>query len=178
MKDSIKQTLQQLVGLEFTRTTRTANMECLKFGVLHRIDHKGIERQIGEFGLHLECPWRFTKKNIILVGNDDLFEQPDEKAEYDENFNWDIQGGNLRDVKLDTFLKSAKYIVKSVNADNLGGFELKFNRNIKLSVFPTLSSKAEYSEYWRLLDNKDENKNHFVVGTTGINPPLNVTCKK
>lgn len=89
-------------------------------------------------------------------------------TEYNENFNWDVQGGNLRDVKLGTFLNSGKYIAKSVDADEFGGFELSFNDNVKLTVFPALSSKSEYNECWRLLDNRDEHKSHFVVNATGI----------
>jgi len=168
MKKEIEQILQQLVGYEFTRTTRTADMECFKFGTLFRKDRKEIERQIGEFGIHLQCPWRISKGNILLVGSDDLLEQPDENAEYDENFDWDVQDGNLRDVKLKDFLNSGKYIVESVKADNIGGFELLFTDNIKLTVFPSLSSKNQYSEYWRMLDNRNTNNSHFVVGTFGI----------
>ena len=169
MKKQVKSTLEQLIGLEFTRTTRAANMECLKFGTLYRVvDRTGIEWQVGEFGIHLQCSWRLTKNNVIVVGSDDLFEQPNETAEYDENFNWDVQGGNLRDVKLKTFLNSGKYIVQSVKADDFGGFELAFNDNVKLTVFPALSSKSEYCEYWRLLDNRDESKSHFVIGAFGV----------
>jgi len=164
MKQEIIKALQKLIGFEFTRSTRAANMECIKFGILYEKDRKGIERQIGEFDIHLQCPWRITKGSEIIVGCDDLYEQPDETAEYDENFNWDVQGGNLRDVKLETFLKSGKYIVKDITIDDFGGFELIFNDAIKLTVFPTLSSKFEYSEYWRLLDNRTEQK-HFIVGT-------------
>ncbi len=131
MKSKINERLQQIIGHEFTRTTRAANMECIKFGILYGLDRKGIERQIGEFGLHLQCPWRITKDNILLVGSDDLFKQPDETAEYDENFDWDLQMGNLRDVQMANFLNSGKYIVESVNADDFGGFE--FQENILLN---------------------------------------------
>ena len=168
VKETINKKLQQLVGYEFTRTTRAANMECFKFGTLYSVDRKGIDRQIGEFGIHLQCPWRITQNDIILAGDNDLCEQPDENAEYDENFEWDIQGGNLRDVKLETFLNAGKYVVKSVEADNFGGFEMTFNNNVKLTIFPTLSSKSRYNEYWRFLDNRDEEKNHFVVSSSGV----------
>jgi hypothetical protein len=167
-KEIIMQKIQQLVGFEFTKTTRATNMECFQFGIRFRIDCKGIERQIGEFGIHLQCPWRITKVNILLVGSDDVAEQPDETAEYVENFDWDVQGGNLRDVKLKQFLESGKYTVQSVDTDHVGGFELIFNNDVRLTVFSTLSSKSEYSEYWRLLDNRDEDKGHFVVGAFGI----------
>ena len=168
MKKEIKNTLKKLVGLEFTRTTRMGATECIKFGVLYRVvDRTGIERQIGEFGIHLQCPWRITQGNFLLVGSDDVVEQPDESAEYDANFNWDVKGGNLRDVKLKHFLEKGNYKVITVKADDFGGFELTFNDNIKLTAFPTSSCNNIYSEYWRLLDNKNEENEHFVVG-----PPM------
>lgn len=94
-------------------------------------------------------------------------EQPDENAVFDEIFNWAVQGGNLRDVKLGKILKSEKLLVESVIADNLGGFQLIFNDNIILSVFPASSSNTFYSEYWRLLVNKS-NPKHFVVSQSGV----------
>ena len=169
MEKEIKKALEQLIGFEFTRTTRMGSMECIKFGILYGIvDRSGLERQIGEFGIHLQCPWRITKGNTLLVGNDDVVKQPDETAKYDENFDWDVQMGNLRDVKMADFLNSGKYIVQSVKADEFGGFELTFNDNVKLTVFPASSNKNIYSEHWRLLDNRDESKNHFVVTPLGI----------
>ncbi len=168
MKDNIKKELKQLIGLELTRTTRTGATECLKFGTLYKIDHKGIERQVGKFGLHLQCPWRITQNNIILVGDNDLYEHPSEAENFDSNFDWDVPNGNLRDVKLSVILKSKKNVVEFVYVDEYGGFELIFNEDTKLSVFPTLSVKSSYGEFWRLLNNQCEAKNHFVVGTFGI----------
>jgi len=159
MKQKIQQSLQQLIGYKFTRTRRTGAIECLHFS---------IEKQTGEFGIHLQCPWRITKDNAILVGYNDLTEQPDETAEFDDNFDWDEQMGNLRDVKMANFLNSGKYIVELVEADNLGGFKLAFNDNIELTVFPTMSSKNIYGRYWRLLDNTANDSKHFVVSSHGI----------
>lgn len=168
MKNEIKNKLEELIGHEFVGTTRTAAMECLKFGVFYKKDREGIERQVGLFSIHIQCPWRITKKDAILVGSDDLVEQADENAEFDENFDWDVQGGNLRDIKLDAFLKSGRHIVESVTADNLGGFELMLNNYVKISIFPTLSSKSEYAEFWRLIDNRSIESIHFVISSTGL----------
>lgn len=168
MKKEIIKILEQLIGFEFTRTTRAGAMECFKFGILYRKDRKGVERQVGQFDIHLQCPWRITKNDAILVGSDDLVEQADENAEFDENFDWDVQGENLSDIKLDAFLKSGRHIVESVTADNLGGFELMFNNDVRISIFPTLSSKSEYAEFWRLIDNRSVESIHFVVSSTGI----------
>lgn len=163
-KENIKQQLNLLIGYELTHTTRMGATECLKFGTLYKTDFKGIERLIGNFALHLQCAWRFTKNDVILVGDLDLYEQPNEMADFDMNFDWDIQQGNLRDVKLKSLLQSEKLIVKSVENDSFGGFEINFNEDFKLTAFPTLSSKSQYSEHWRLLDNRKEDNEHFIAG--------------
>lgn len=168
MENQIKTVLEQLTSYAFTRATRVGATECMHFGISYKFDRKGNKIQIGGFSIHLQCPWRITKNDIIIVGSDDVYEQPDENAEYDENFDWDVQGGNLRDVKLQEFLQSEKLTVQSVTTDNFGGFELIFNNDIKLTVFPASSNKDFYSEHWRLLNNKDKNANHFVVSPSGI----------
>jgi len=169
VSEKINKILQDLIGLPLTRTTRAANMECLKFGTLLEADKYGKTVNIGNWGLHLQCPWRLTNTKEIIIGSDDLYEQIDENAGYDENFDWDIKGGNLRDVKLKNFISENIMTVKSAIADNFGGLEIVFNDNITLTVFPVVSSKAGY-EYWRLLDNKDLSKNHYISTSTGYLP--------
>lgn len=166
MTEKINKILQDIIGLPLTRTTRAANMECLKFGTLYLKDREGQTWNYGEFGLHLQCPWRLTNDKEIIVGSNDLYEQADETADYDENFNWEEFKANLRDVKLDKFISDNKQIVKSAIADKFGGLQIVFDSNVVLTVFPVITSKAD-NEYWRLLDNRDETKNHYVSKTTG-----------
>ena len=141
-------------------------MECLKFGTLYCEDDDGDTWNYGELGLHLQCPWRFTNDNEIIVGSNDLYEQADETAEYDENFNWDDSNANLRDVKLNRFIADRNHIIKSAIADKFGGLEIYFDSNVLLTVFPVITSKADH-EYWRLLDNRDETKNHYLSTSIG-----------
>ena len=166
MTEKINKILQDIIGLPLTRTTRAANMECLKFGTLYLKDREGQTWNYGEFGLHLQCPWRLTNDKEIIVGSNDLYEQADETADYDENFNWEAFYANLRDVKLDKFISDNKHIVKSAIADKFGGLQIVFDSNVVLTVFPVISSKAD-NEYWRLLDNRDKTKNHYVSKSTG-----------
>lgn len=168
MKTKIEKELGKLVGLEVTRTTRAANMECLKFGTLVTTLRNGEKANIGEFGLHLQCAWRITNQSEILTGDLDLYDQPNEFADYDENFNWDTTNGNLRDIRLTNILKENKLVVKGVEADNFGGFDILFENNMRLSVFPNVSNKSEHNELWRLMDNRKYGKRHFVVNVTGI----------
>jgi hypothetical protein len=186
MKEEIIKALSRLIGLEFSLTTRAGDTECPKFGMLFEVNNIGKKSLIGEFGLNLQCPWRITKGKKLVVGYDDLYEQPDEASEYDENFNYDTQGGNLRDVKMKAFLKSGKYIVESVDADDFGGFELRFNDDVRLTVFPASACKIkDYSEHWRLLDNRwrlpdsgNIPRRHFVVSVFGTTPSFSDICPK
>lgn len=168
MSEKINKILQNLIGLPLTRTTRAANMECLKFGTLYLTDRDGETWNHGEFGLHLQCPWRLTNDSEIIVGSNDLYEQADETAEFDENFNWEEFNANLRDIKLDKVISDKEHIVKSAIADRFGGLEIVFDSRMLLTVFPVISSKAD-NEFWRLLDNRPETKQHYVSKSTGFN---------
>ena len=166
MINEINQVLMNLTGLQLTRATRAANMECLKFGTFYQTGKDGKTHNIGEFGLHLQCPWRLTNDVCILVGSDDLFEQIDENAEYDKNFDWDVKNGNLRDIKIGALLSSNHLIVGSAIADIFGGLRILFEANIALTVFPVVSSKAG-EENWRLIDNTSNNKRHYISQSVG-----------
>lgn len=166
MTDNINKILQDIIGLPLTRTTRAGTMECLKFGTLYLQDRDGQTWNYGEFGLHLQCPWRLTNDKEIIVGSNDLYEQADETADFDESFNWEEFNANLRDVKLNKFINDNKQTVKSAIADKFGGLQIVFDSNVVLTVFPVIASKAD-NEYWRLLDNRNETKNHYVSKSTG-----------
>lgn len=166
MTEKINQILLALVGLPLTRTTRAANMECLKFGTLYQTDNKGEIYNSGEIGLHLQCPWRLTNEDEMIVGNGDLYEQADETAAYDENFDWEKPNSNLRDVKLGKFITDADNLVKSVVADKFGGLHIIFDNNCVLTAFPDSASKNEYNEYWRILDFRGGGKSKHYVSTS------------
>jgi len=163
LKKELKESLQVLVGLKLSRATRAINMQCFQFGRLQPI-RKGF---IGEFSLHIQCPWRLTNGHEIIVGSEDLYEQPFEKAEYNPEFEWDAPMANLRDVKLHNFMESNQLTVLALTPDNYGGLDINFNEEINLTLFPTITGKNEFLEYWRLLNNKSGNGGSLVVGPLG-----------
>jgi hypothetical protein len=171
LTDKINNILRDLIGLPLNPTTRAANMQMFSFGAIINITltspKKGpISKSVGEFALHLQCPWRLTNENEIIVGSGDLYQQADEIAEYDENYNYYELNANLRDVKLDKLINENKLSVISINADKFGGLEICFDNNIKLNVFPDLASKAD-NEYWRLIDFKNEKSKYIESWSTG-----------
>jgi hypothetical protein len=171
VKNKTLKYLRQLIGLELSRQTRAANMQCFHFGKLVFLNEK---KSLSEFSIHLQCPWRITNQSKIIVGDKDLYEPINEDSEYDENFDWDIIGGNLRDVKLEQFLEPKKIVVCNITTDDFGGFEIEFTDNSRLTVFPTLTRNYQYGEFWRVLGRKfigekvSKETKHFVVGTFGI----------
>ena len=141
-------------------------MECLKFGTLYRTEKDGKKYNIGEFALHLQCPWRLTNENKIIVGSSDLYQKADETAEYDENYDYLEFNANLRDVKLDKLIKNKSIKIISAKADKFGGLKICFDNNITLTTFPDLASKSD-NENWRLIDFRNENSIHIESWTTG-----------
>ncbi|GAB3822992.1 hypothetical protein GCM10028895_28900 [Pontibacter rugosus] len=138
-------------------------MQCFQFGKLQPVGKSFI----GEVGLHIQCPWRLTNKQEIIVGSEDLFEQPIEDTDYDSSFEWDKPMANLRDIKLQKLLDTQQFKVNAVATDHYGGLEIKFDEDFCLTLFPTLSGKDEFLEYWRLLNNKVKPGSHLVVGPLG-----------
>ena len=149
-----------------SKATRAANVQCFHFGALQTQSRNSGNSLVGEFGLHIQCPWRIANSQEILVGCEDLYEQPIENADYNPDFDWDKPMANLRDIKLQRLLDSNQFKVIAVVADNYGGLEIKFNAGISLTLFPTITSKDEFLEYWRLINN-NEMGSHLVVGPSG-----------
>lgn len=166
MMEKIDKILQDLIGLPLTHTTRAANMECLKFGTVYRIEKDGEKYNIGEFALHLQCPWRLTNEKEIIVGSSDLYQRADESTKYEDDYDYLKFNANLRDVKLDKFINDKSIKVISAKADKFGGLEICFDNNTILTTFPDLASKAD-NEIWRLIDFRNENSKHLESWTTG-----------
>ena len=161
MKIQIENTLQELIGIKLSQTTRSADMECLKFGF--KANNKN--ENIGEFGLHIQTDWRIINGKGILIGSNDLFEPNSEnKSEMDFNY----EKGNLRDEKLRNLINSNDLIVSRAVTDGIGGLNIGFNNQMELQIIPTNSSESEYNEFWRLIDNRYTESRHIVARISGI----------
>ncbi|MEM6843117.1 MAG: hypothetical protein AAF944_02680 [Bacteroidota bacterium] len=168
MKKEIENRLSELKGLRLTDTSRNMNMECLKFGVKQKqFDNESLN--IGQFGIHLQCDWRIINERQILIGSRDLHRS----VTYLWNEEIRDYKGDLRDLLLNSLIGDFNLEVTLVKADEYGGFELRFKLGLKLQVFPMnsigrYSEDDEFIEHWRLLDNRKDPTQHFVVRPTGI----------
>ena len=165
MKEDIYQELKKLRRLRLTRSTRASQVECLKFGFNEVIDKGGELTNIGLFGIHLSCDWRFVDSNKILVGSQDLFEPLKGNRFTNTGFDWEEPNANIRDVTIQELINFNHLVVVDVDADDYGGFVVTFGNDVRLEVFPSLSKADKHAEYWRFLDN--QKKKHFVVGGFG-----------
>jgi hypothetical protein len=75
--------LSQIVGLPLTAARRAADMRTFQFGTLRPVDGGSV----GDFALHVQCPWRIEGPSGIITGRLDLWEQVEDNVPFDEN--WD-----------------------------------------------------------------------------------------
>ena len=159
MKSIIEKRLSSLVGKRFSRSNRTLNLECLQFGQLTKIDGG----EIGEEAIHISCTWRIVGRTLYVGSKDIEF---DKGGSYVCNIDWDFE--TYRDVMIQELLERNELLVTNVVADDFGGFEILFEKGIRLQVIPTSGSPEPGNEYWRIFAPGEENDKHFVVTSRGI----------
>lgn len=130
----------------------------------------GTMVDVGDYALHVSCPWRLVGPEGIHAASGDYFTPADRSVD-PETFDWDGADGNWCDVRLGAFLEATASDPRSVtatSADELGSVRLFLGEDFVLDVFPD-SSHADHveSEFWRLVQ-PAKGGPHFVVGSFGI----------
>src|SRR6266849_1572963 len=72
--------LSQIIGLPLTATRRAADMRTFQFGTLRPVDRGSV----GDFALHVQCPWRIEGPDGIVTGRMDPWEPLEENSPFDE----------------------------------------------------------------------------------------------
>ncbi len=147
--------LSQIVGLPLTAARRAADMRTFQFGKLRPVDRGSV----GDFALHVQCPWRIEGPKGIVTGRMDLWEPVEDNAPFDENWDYE-QSPNLQDARLEAWLAQNKLslVVKSVDADEFGGASVSFDHGFLLRLFPA----GTRGEDWRLFQPTTD-ASHLVV---------------
>ena len=61
------------------------SMGIFKFGArVTRVNRKGEQVDVGEYGLHIECPWRIVGAEAIIVASEDRHYPEDEESDWEE----------------------------------------------------------------------------------------------
>ncbi len=149
--------LSRIIGLPLTAVRRAADMRTFQFGALRPVDRGSV----GDFALHVQCPWRVEGPDGIVTGRLDLWEPVEDNAPCDEN--WDYEKSpNLQDARLEEWLATNELslLVKSVDADEFGGVVIGFPHGFVLRLFPA----GTRGEDWRLFQPKTDAPQLVVSG--------------
>ena len=154
-REQVNAALSQIIGLPLTAARRAADMRTFQFGKLRAVDRGSV----GDFALHVQCPWRIEGPDGIVTGRLDLWEPVEENAPFDDNWNCETSP-NLQDVRLQQWLahNGVSLVVKSVDADQFGGAAINFGQGFVLRLFPA----GTRGEDWRLFQPKSDTS-HLVV---------------
>ena len=156
------------VGLPLWASGRGADMQWFAFGNQRQaVSHSGTSRAVGDYSLHVQCPWRIVRGDAIVVGSRDLYYPADETAEVPPEFDYDYDGMKTRrDRRVDALLENATtaYIVTDVRVGAAGAFQIHLDEGYALEEFPDDSAEAEDWRFFRPYLNDP----HLVVTGAGL----------
>jgi hypothetical protein len=166
MKAEIDRAMQALVGKAVWRYTRAADMACFDFGTRRTVPAlRNGTKEVGKFALHVQCPWRITQEDRIVVGSQDLYYPAHFQTgqEIPAEFDWDREP-NLRDKLLSELFEKQEPLVDSeIHVASAGRVCILLTDGLVFDILPTDS----HVEWWRLFE-PGQNKRHFVVGPTTV----------
>lgn len=162
VRQQVNATLSQIVGLPLTAARRAADMRVFHFGTLRPVDGGSV----GDFALHVQCPWRIESGSGIVTGRMDLWEPLDANAPFDEAWHYD-KSPNLQDARIEEWLAEigAPLIVCAVDADDFGGGLITLDHGFALRLFPS----GMRGEDWRLFRPRSDDP-HFVIRGGSVEP--------
>jgi hypothetical protein len=167
----ISRALRQLVGLKLAVARRAADLRIFHFGTMRPAPKSDIplfenkpSGSIGDFALHIQCPWRIETDDKILTGRSDLWE-PLERPDSFSYSEWDYDtDGNLQDQLMEQFVsQNDNLLVEDLSIQSNGSFTLVLSDGYRLVVFPSGST----SEDWRLF-RPESGESHLVVSGGAI----------
>lgn len=169
MANESEDALNQLIGLPMWHAGNAGSMQWFEFGECREIiKPDNSSRLVGEWALHVFCAWRICNLTQILVASYDrcrkieLLENYVENFGRDEKFDERLAGESQANLKIKAFFadKTDSLRVSKAVVDNVGGFQLRFETDIFLDVFPDCS--IEGFEHWRIFK-PVTNSAHFVM---------------
>jgi len=169
----VTKALGPLMGLKLSISRNAADMKVLHFGEIKPHPDSGT---MGDFALHIQCPWRIVTSDRVITGSHDYHEPADPKEDWDA---WEPSRprNRLQDKRLlelfpqyDPGTKSlvnatALLVVDEVEADIFGGIDLHLSGGYRLQIFPVSTSESSsWGEQWRFFKPFAQ---HFVVVANG-----------
>lgn len=162
LKEKIFNQLNFLQGLKIQNIGRTLDMVNIGFGEpIVRKKKNDEEVILGEFALHVQCPFRIIHDNNIVLGYTDLF-IPDEETNILVDLN--KRNTNIFDSKVKCLeLELKKETVKNIYLTPVNDLVIE-TANFTIEILVCDQS----SESWRFFCIAD-NSPHIVVDEDGLN---------
>ncbi len=177
--DRIQDILKVLVGLPLSHSFRAAGMRMLHFGKARVVENG----RVGDYALHLQCPWRVEGPDGIVTGSDDLWE-PANEDDWHENWSYDgsvtLQDAQLRELLGEPGIGTTSpngeitgLIVEAVEAAENGDLSIVLTGGYNLAVFVC----GCRDESWRFFSPKSGGGHLVFIGgkmSMGGGPLLSV----
>jgi hypothetical protein len=169
VKLGIEKATEVLLGKALWGWTRAGDLASFAFGERKEVpSSRGGTKAVGEFALHVQCAWRITREDRVLVGSRDLYypaDYGDENREISPDFDWD-RDPNRRDKLLRLLFEDGGrlFVVEAVEAGTAGSLHIGLGDGYCLDVFPDDSLN---DERWRLF-RPGVGEPHFVVTAHGL----------
>lgn len=147
--------LQALVGLPLSIVRNAADMKVFHFGAIR--PHRSGRGTVGQYALHVQCPWRIVGQNAVVTGTSDRFVEPREGTGTNDGAH---QSGNLQLAGIAALLKgydkatrsfvnaTGQLVVMTVDSDRYGGADLSLSGGYRLQIFPD----GSLEEDWRFIE--------------------------
>ena len=159
---------KSLVGLPLGATSLAADIRAFQFG---QIRSRG-RAWVGQYAIHVQCPWRITFRNRLVVGSDDDYLVDDMNDSREQSPMEGVLQSTLFVERLGLGLKGlavgsdvlgggvANRIVKAISTDKTAGLTVRFTNGFLLEILPTSSSR----ENWRLFRPGSDDPHCVIVG--------------
>lgn len=163
-KNKVRKVAESLIVLRLSMARRLADMQVFDFGDIR--EENG--RTVGQYALHVQCPWPIDRPEGIVTGRSDLWEHISGKTMTDE---WepgtddniqDVRISNLfggYDAKTHSHLNSSEWlVVERVQASDIGDLNVSLSGGYRLVLFPD----GSIGEAWRIFE-PGRGVPHFVI---------------
>jgi len=158
--------LKPLVGLKLSIARRAADMRIFHFGPIQAVENGTV----GDYALHIQCPWRIEGPQGIVTGRWDLWEFAEDTGDIHWD-TWDYANGETLQDRLVGILlggydyktrssinESDRLVVEAVSGDIYGDAIIVLSGGYRLVLFPT----GTRGEDWRIF-RPETNEPHFVI---------------
>jgi hypothetical protein len=154
---AVAEALQELEGLTFWDGGRAADMKMFAFGSPRELPRRGGGVTVGQFALHLQCPWRLTQNGVTLTSHEDIAASTGSGGSASAD-----RATNRCDEVIERLFASGAFTVVGASCQPLSDLTIACTNGLVLEV----RVDADNAEQWRLFEPAEvpgQGLDHLVV---------------